>query len=122
MNKKNKGKIATDRLKQAEQKLKTLSERTGNMEAWAMETIRATKERENLIQMVTTCVTLLIKDCVGRGLSQEETAALVEALDGPPKGDGDGTTRGDVAGESVQVTSDSSGDSGGPVGAGAPPE
>ena len=120
--KKNKGRIATDRAKQLEQKLKMLGERTGNMESWCLETIRTGKERENLLQMLTTCVTLLIKDCIGRGLSNEETAALEEALDGP-KGESNGATSEAAAGEPVQATGDigGSGDLGA-VGAGAPAE
>lgn len=90
--KKNKGQQVGDRLKQAEHKLKLLLERAGNLEAWALETMRGNKERENLVQMMATCVTLLIKDCIGRGLSEEETAALTEALDGPKKGETDGET------------------------------
>jgi hypothetical protein len=120
---KNKGQQIGDRIKQAEQKLKLVVERTGNMESWALETIRANKQREELTQMLTTCVTLLIKDCIGRGLSDEETAALTEALDGPPKGETDGgTAREASAGESVPAASDDRGDGGGQVGAGAPAE
>lgn len=81
-------------------------ERLNNLEAWALETMRGNKERENLVQMMATCVTLLIKDCIGRGLSEEETAALTEALDGPPKkGETDGDAPQDTAGEPVPTPS-----------------
>jgi hypothetical protein len=79
--KKNKGKQKGE----VQAGVKRLTEMVNNLNAWAMEQVRVHQEREVLLQMLTTCVTLVVKDVLGRGLSEEETAALTEALDGPPK-------------------------------------
>jgi hypothetical protein len=80
--KKNKGKPATERLRAIENKLKNQAEQLANLNAYAMQEVQNKPRMEVLIDTMATCVTLLIKDCIGRGLSEEETAALTEALDG----------------------------------------
>lgn len=108
MEKKNKGKTRRTRDAQAAQ----LKEQIVNLNAWAMEQIRTTQQRGALLDMLTTCVVLLIKDCLGYELSQEELDALAQAIketgyeaqeaagDSAPS-DGDGAGDGGAASESV---------------------
>jgi hypothetical protein len=96
---KNKGQQVGARLRKIEADNKQLLEQLGNINAWAVGAIREQRQRDELLDKVATIAVMLIKDCLGRNLTDEEHAALVEAIDGPAKKEGD---NGDSATQPVE--------------------
>ena len=87
MRKKNKGRPASDVAKENKSKLAQLELQVNNLNSHAMDQLRQDRQQGQLIEMMATCLTLVIKDVVGIGLTDEEMAALREALG---KGESDG--------------------------------
>jgi hypothetical protein len=80
-----------------------LEEQVKNLNSWVLGQIRANEQQAEHLNMMTTVVVLITKQALGKTLTDEEVAALKEAV-----GDGVKAVQG-TDGEAARVDGDSAG-------------
>lgn len=105
MKRKNKGRPATEVARENKSKLAAIEGRIANIESWAMGQIRANNQQGEHLDKLTTVAVLLIKEALGMTLSEEEVAALKEAVG---EGSGSEAVQG-VDGKAAPVDGDGAG-------------
>ena len=68
-----------------QQTLQLHKEQIDNLQAFAMQQLRNTKEQADYLNHVANITVSLIKEALGRDLSEADVKQLTEALDGPEK-------------------------------------